>query len=225
MRNEIALCAVAIAGCDRAEPPEGVMPAQSAGTAVARATASAQGSPTMRARRLLGLVDLRAAGCCSQSCAARSTTASIDLRLAADGRLEARWSRAGCNVTLTGDGPKQMPTDPGPPEVLCGSGAHGPAREEIDLTGAGTVPGTWSLDGDVFHVTLDVATPPWTLRCEPDVMKPGRLVRCTAAGGSWEQATDLLAEGALYLADAPAGATVHVREPGFGARPQVQIAP
>lgn len=173
-------------------------------------------------------IDHRSAGCCSQSCGARSTVASLDLEIHADGRLDARWARTGCNVTLSGNGPLMMPNDPGPPEALCGARpASSQRREVIDLTGAGALSGSWTREGRDLRVVLSLANvkAPWSLRCANSERDGGaaRRLTCTTADGAWSESLDFTSGGALHLDDVP-GLKVSERVPGFGASRRTELS-
>ncbi len=193
--------------------------------------------------RYAASIDQRSGGCCSASCGARSTVATISLDLRVDGTARLEWTRRGCNVTLSGDGPMHMPNDPGSPDALCAARPDGASsrerRQVIDLTGQGRIDGTWTRDGGAMRVTLSVpgAAEPWSILCARS--GTGRELRapfaCASVRGAWSELLDFTVDSALYLDVLPVGRrastlgpshglTVHVRVPGFGASRRVEIS-
>jgi hypothetical protein len=140
------LSLLCVAGC---APPQ-----------LARGLSVLRGSPG----RYAAAIETRGGGCCSQSCAGHSVQTTLALTLAADGRADAQWSRSGCLVTITGDGPLEFPYDPGPPAALCAPRDGSVVRS---LDGAGRLEGKWAREGAWMRVELHPTGmgAPWSLRC------------------------------------------------------------
>jgi hypothetical protein len=154
-----------------------------------------------------------------------STVASFALELAAGGRAGGQWMRRGCTVLVSGDGPIEMPYDPGPPEAVCqGAAAPGQRREVHSLDGAGQLHGAWEHDGASMRVALRSDAPagePWVLRCarvalrSPPARVDGPLLACRFQDAQWDQRAGFAVNELMYLDDAP-GLLVRSHERGLG---------
>jgi len=185
--------------------------------------------------RYAATIDQRSAGCCSESCGARSTVSTIAIDLRPDRTAEAQWSRKGCNLTVSasrpaaGGPPLVMPNDPAP-EWLCAlpdpASVAGEHRELIDLNSAGRLTGTWARECDGVRLALSAPREgtPWSLQCTATgTAGPDQApFTCTTTAGRWSESVDLAVDGRLLL-DARPGFQVRVRVPGFGASTQVEI--
>jgi hypothetical protein len=173
--------------------------------------------------RYAATIEQRSGSCCSESCGAMSTVASITLDLAEGGRADGQWSRRGCTVLVSGEGPIEMPYDPGPPESVCqGAAEPGQRRNVYSLDGAGRLQGAWKQDGASSRVELRTDAPaakPWVLRCarvalrSPPARIDGPLLACRFQDAQWEQWAGFAINERVYLDDEP-GLLVRSHERG-----------